>query len=183
MTMKKVLRDRWFWLVMWVCGLHMLAGCSGRFNPKLVPVSGVVTLDGKPLMVTTTPDGKPLALDDNCGRNDYAVVFHPDAAKGNTNPWKCEGSTSCRLSSAGRYQLWTLAFVSPRAAHDTGTREGALLGWYKVTIRPTKGMVPEADIAKIRQYLDIDKTPLSIQVVENPESGHYDIKLESNNPR
>jgi hypothetical protein len=139
-------------------------------------------------------------LSDNTGRMDYAVIFHPDPAKGNTNPWKCEGWLSSQPRTAGRYELWTLAFQTPRAfrgvngtqlarhavaplhlamweGHDSGSRKGAPLGWYKVTLRAAEA-VPEADVARIRKYLKLDSTPLIIEVVENPEQGHYDIKLE-----
>ena len=55
------------------------AGCGG---PKLVPVSGVATVDGKPF-------------------GGFVVTFNPDAEKGHSGRMDCSG----RLGSDGRYTL------------------------------------------------------------------------------
>jgi hypothetical protein len=193
--MKKAPRKHPVWRILCVCGLLALTGC-GSLSPRLYPVSGRVTLDGEPLVLKVTKDGGRIIIDNNWGRSDYTVVFNPDPAKGNTHPWTCEGV----VGPKGEYQLWTIAFKAktyggtagvPVAwnklapldgsmweGHDSGSRKGAPLGWYKVTIRAAEWNVPEADLAKIRQYLKVDTTPLSIEVVANPKPTQYDIKLE-----
>ena len=182
MTKKKVLRSPWFWLLVGVCGLLTWVGYDRLIRLKLYPVSGTVTLDGEPLLLKVTRDGTPLEKNyDYLGRSDYTVLFHPDPAKGNRNPWVCEGHLYRRIAE---YQLLTpIPHYSGgwMVDHTTFAQMGAPLGWYKVTIRP-EWSVPEPDVAKIRQYLKVDTTPLSIEVVKNPEPGHYDMKLESNNP-
>jgi hypothetical protein len=62
-------------------GLLTLAGCGG---PKLVPVSGMVTADGKPL-------------------TRGLLTFNPDPAKGNTARVSCTG----RIRGDGQYELYT----------------------------------------------------------------------------
>jgi len=147
MARKKVPWVRSVWYIVCVCGLLALAGCGSRF--KLVPVSGTVTLDGKPV-------------------TNYAVTFNPDPAKGNTNPVTCVG----KLNAEGQFGLRTLAV---KAREGGG---GAPLGWYKVTLRSGLPGMPEPEVEINPQYRDPNKTPLSVEVVANPEPGRYDIKLE-----
>jgi hypothetical protein len=90
-----------------VCGFLALAGGGG---PKLVPVSGTVTLDGKPF-------------------SGCIVTFVPDTAKGNKGNLAPQG----RLNAQGQFTLVTAAVI----ASDGGP--GAPLGWYKVTLRPGLG--------------------------------------------
>ena len=78
-----------------------LGGCGGV---KRVPVTGSVTLDGKPL-------------------EGGVLLFHPDASRGNTNRAGCTGPVK-----NGRYTLVT----SGVTRDETG--DGAPLGWYKVTL-------------------------------------------------
>jgi hypothetical protein len=70
---------RW-WLTIALC----CAGCGG--GPKYVPVSGVVTLDGKP-------------------GADLVVLFLPQASEGNQNPGR---GSSAYTGKDGRYQLKTM---------------------------------------------------------------------------
>jgi hypothetical protein len=56
-------------------------GCGG---PKTVPVSGVATLDGKPL-------------------DRGIVMFNPDASKGNDAKYGCRG----RVQGKGEFELYT----------------------------------------------------------------------------
>jgi hypothetical protein len=148
MTMEKF-RRQWLALVI-LGGLASVAlvGCGGV---KRVPVVGTVTRDGKPL------DG-------------VRVIFSPDAAKGNTSQISCDSWVK-----EGRYELQTTA------ASRAGTGAGAPLGWYKVTvIAPQTGgrKMPSAPVEINDKYKNIEKTPLAIEVKDNPEPGAYDIKLE-----
>jgi hypothetical protein len=94
--------------------LFTLAGCGGL---KLVPVSGKVTVDGKP------PTGA-------------AVSFVPDASKGNNARVSCMG----RISPDGRYELTT------NGVTKSETGKGAPLGWYKVTLVTTLPGSPEITV-------------------------------------
>jgi hypothetical protein len=95
-----------------------------------------------------------------------AVSFVPDASKGNNVRVSCMG----RIGADGRYELTSNGITRS----ETG--KGAPPGWYKVTLVTTLPGAPEITVNP--KYLDADKTPLSIEVVENPEPGRYDIKLE-----
>jgi hypothetical protein len=95
-------------------GLLALAGCGGL---KLVPVSGRVTLNDKPL-------------------NGGGVSFIPDASKGNNARVSCVG----RITPQGRYELTTTAVKGS----DSG--KGAPVGWYKVTLITTLPGSPEITV-------------------------------------
>lgn len=134
-----------------LCGLGSLAllGCGGG-NRR--PVSGTVTLDGQPL-------------------NGVIVEFAPEAAKGNTAA--ISGSSAV---TEGRYELRTTAVTRSESG------QGIPPGWYKVTVtlapivigrknKPAKRLdIPE-------RYTRVDKTPLEVEVKDNPEPGAYDLKL------
>lgn len=98
--------------------------------------------------------------------NGVAVSFVPDSSKGNTARLSCMG----RIGPDGRYALTT------NGVTRSETGKGAPLGWYKVTLVTTLPGAPE--VAVNPKYLDPAKTPLSIEVVANPEPDQYDIKLE-----
>jgi hypothetical protein len=123
-------------------GLIPLAGCG----PRYVPVSGTVTLDGKPLQ-------------------GGVIRFTPDTSKGNTAHVSCTGPVQ-----DGHYTLRTIGVTKA----DTGS--GAALGWYKVSLFTNLPGQPRIEVNS--KYTSVEKTPLSIEVVDNPEPGHYDIKLD-----
>jgi hypothetical protein len=83
-------------------GSLALAGCERSL--KRIPVSGNVTLDGKPLQ-------------------GGVLLFHPDASKRNTARVSCTGPVK-----SGRFTLVTSAVTRD----DTGS--GAPLGCFKVTL-------------------------------------------------
>lgn len=128
-------------------GLISLAGCG----VKRLPVSGTVTLDGKPL------DG-------------VVLTFSPDTAKGNTAQISCKSPVK-----EGRYDLQTIGITR------SGSGSGVPPGWYKVTIMfPRVGTrrVQRKNVDINEKYLSVEKTPLEIEVKDNPEPGVYDLKLE-----
>jgi hypothetical protein len=126
---------------------------------------GVPTLAGcggmkrYPVAGTATLDGKPLS---GC-----AVAFNPDASKGNTLVVAC----FARPDSEGRYQLKT----DTVKASEGGS--GAPLGWYKVSLMTGLPGDPEIKVKPV--FLDANKSPISIEIVEKPEPGHYDLKFTS----
>jgi hypothetical protein len=93
------------------------------------------------------------------------VTFYPDAAKGNSSGHQPNGV----LDAQGAYELFL-----------PGGRKGAPAGWYKVVVyavddpqpgKPNKYLVN-------KEYADVNTTPLSIEVVENPEPDRYSLKLK-----
>jgi hypothetical protein len=138
----------------------------GRLLAAVLCALGLIPLlgcgDGGPKRVsvsgTVTLDGKPI--------NGGILSFSPDASKGNTARASCSAPIM-----EGRYELQTSGVLRS----ETGS--GAPLGWYKVTVRTNLPGQPKIEVNN--KYRDHDKTPLSIEVVDNPEPGHYDIKLEN----
>jgi len=95
------------------------------------------------------------------------VTFHPDAAKG--NKWMEESVGE--IKSDGTYAL------SARG------KTGAAPGWYKVAVNyaevlnPANPYVTKWLMPQPEKYGDWNKSGLSIEVVEKPQPGQYDIKL------
>ena len=141
------------------------AQMGSRLLVSILCGSGLLALAccGGPKLVTVagtvTLDGKPLG--------GAAVSFNPDASKGNKARVSCLG----RINPQGRYEVGT----SGVEASDSGV--GAPLGWYKVTLMTTLPGSPEIHVPS--KYLDMEKTPLTVEVVADPAPGHYDFKLTS----
>ena len=101
-------------------------------------------------------------------------MFNPDASKANT----AQISTTSWIKN-GKYELKTNAIITSESG------PGVPKGWYKVTVRcnlpgedpPTFEGQPAYSIH--RKYMDAEKTPVSVEVVDNPQPGHYDIKVTS----
>ncbi len=124
-----------------------LAGC-GSDGPKLVPVSGKVTIGDKPLSTGS-------------------VLFKPDGAKGNTSTRDIFG----HIKEDGTYTL------------VTGKKEGAPLGWYKVAIQASEPVDPNNVRAAPKslvnkKYTKPETSGLSVEVVDSPAEGAYDLKLK-----
>lgn len=139
------------WRSFCVFGLFTLAGCGGF---KCVPVSGTLTLDGKPL-------------------TGYGLAFIPDPSKGNTEHVGCFSL----FDSQGHYDL------KAEGVKGSDRGQGAPVGWYKVVLITDLEGMPRPLKYKIHaKYLEFDKTPLSIEVVPKPEPGRYDFKLTNTKP-
>jgi hypothetical protein len=97
-----------------------------------------------------------------------AVIFRPDASKGNTSKHEPRGP----IDAEGHYKITT--------AHQSG----AAPGWYKVGVIATEAADPKNPYA-IRKslipakYNDPDQSDLSMEVVKNPAPGTYDINLKT----
>jgi hypothetical protein len=143
---------RRIWLVLCVGGLvWTLPGCHPA-GKKLVPVTGKVILDGQPWTIGD-------------------VGFFPDADKGNTNQQASVGV----IAADGVYQLLTAG------------KRGAPPGWYKVVVWATNDPAaagnPWGTDGKPRpinwlidaKYTNKDTTTLTVEVVENPLPGQYDL--------
>jgi hypothetical protein len=110
-----------------------------------------------PVSGKVTVDGQPLTH--------FRVSFVPDTAKGNQTPVACNG----RMNEQGEYELRT------QAVKNSDGGQGAPLGWYKVVVVVGLPGDPPSNVDPI--FTKVDKTPFSIEVVDNPEPGHYDLKL------
>jgi hypothetical protein len=113
----------------------------------LSPVSGKVTVDNQPV---TSGQVTLIPLEETASA-------------------KSAGLSAGSLDAEGNYTI------------TTGGKKGAPLGKYKVTVTPVMVPVagatgpPTAPFNKV--YQDAQATPLQIEVVENPEAGRYDLKL------
>jgi hypothetical protein len=148
MTATKTVRRGWVQLaILGTFALTSVVGCGGV---RRIPVSGAVTVDDQPL-------------------NGGYLVFTPDTAKGNTHRISCTSPIK-----DGRYNLETNGVSRP----DSGP--GVPLGWYKVTFRilvESTKKHPQAPINVNEKYKNVETTPLSVEVKDNPEPGAYDFKL------
>jgi hypothetical protein len=133
-----------------VLAILLLCGCSN--GPKRVPAAGIVELDGRPM-------------------EGGILMFEPDVSKGNNARVSCSSPVR-----GGRYELQTAGVERS----DSGP--GIPLGWYKICVRANRPGAPPAfpgqpvlDIDP--KYLDPQKSPVSIEIVENPAPGAYDLKF------
>jgi hypothetical protein len=127
----------------------LLAGCS-PIQEDYLPVEGTITVHGQPLPAGT-------------------IVFHPDAAKGNTSKREPRGVIG--TVEPGHYRL------------TTDDRDGAPPGCYKVTIfalppitRENSQRPPEwlAD----PKYADVQTSGLTAVVGKNAAAAAYDFDLQ-----
>lgn len=144
----KIVGRGWFSLaILGAFALTSVVGCGGV---KRVRVSGTVTLDGQPF-------------------TGGHLVFSPDNAKGNTHRINCRG----RIKD-GHYDLETNGVTR----EESGS--GVPLGWYKVTFMMLEESTKKNPIQPLNinsKFRDPDKTPLSVEVKDNPEPGAYDFKM------
>jgi hypothetical protein len=142
----------------------MLKRLSSRLAWPILCVCALFTFPGcdrlklVPVSGVVTQAGKPLT--------GGAVSFVPDSSKGNTARLSCVG----RIGRDGRYELMS------NGVTKSETGKGAPLGWYKVMLLTSLPGAPDITVDPI--YTDPESTPLSVEVVANPESGRYDFKLD-----
>jgi len=138
------------WLALAILGAFALTSVVGCGGVRRIPVAGTVTLDGQPL-------------------NGGWLVFTPDTAKGNTARISC----TSRIQD-GHYDLETNGVTRSESG------SGVPLGWYKVSFRILEESTKKHPMAPINvneKFKDPDKTPLSVEVKDNPAPGAYDFKL------
>jgi hypothetical protein len=110
-----------------------------------------------PVNGQVTYEGKPVTSG--------SLVFKPDTTKGNQSTLE----PAATIGADGNYSL----FIKER--------EGAPLGWYQVGVvaqeanpndpyAPAKSLIPA-------KYNDAATSGLSVEVVETPAAGAYDLKL------
>jgi hypothetical protein len=118
-----------------------------------------------PAGVKLVPVRGKVTLTDGTAVSHGYVVFHPDPAKGNASKEICQGQIK-----NGEYVILT------------GPKEGAPPGWYKVTVEAAKVVDPNnpyfTEWLADQRYVDAEKSGLTAEVVESPEPGRYDFKLD-----
>ena len=98
-----------------------------------------------------------------------SVSFRPDAAKGNPSQHHPAGV----IDAEGNYRLFTAG------------KEGAPPGWYKVLVtvhekiaqKPAEAHPGMPKSLINARYAAVETTDLSVEVVEEPAQGAYDLKL------
>jgi hypothetical protein len=135
--------------------VYLVSGCGDASGVgRILPVSGTITLNGQPLIAQTA-----------------MVLFKPDASRGNQSPLDPAGA----LDGQGHYTLVTAG------------KTGAPPGWYKVVVTATTTDVnlppgkrrdhPRPKSLVAAKYGQAATTALSVEVVESPAAGAYDLKL------
>jgi hypothetical protein len=148
-------------IVLVLGALSLAIGASGCADSSGVgqtfAVSGKATLNDTPLTAKST-----------------VIVFKPDASRGNTSSFEPTGT----VDADGTYTLKTLGKI------------GAPPGWYKVVVTAReeaeplhpKGPKQHRPVAKSllpAKYGQAETSGLSIEVVEKPAPGAYDLKLNN----
>ena len=131
-----------------LCAGMTLTGCGGPTGPVLVPVSGVVTVDGAPA-------------------EGAGVSLRPDADKGNKVEWFPTGVadkegkfTLTTTAKPGAPPGWYKIVVMPYSPPPFG-------GEAQKTAPPSFNA----------KYSKPDTTDLTINVTKSPAPGAYDLKL------
>ena len=130
-------------------------GCGSTTAPteRLVPVSGSITLDGKPLAGAV-------------------IMFWPDSTKGN----QTTSQPYAEADSQGRYQLVLGIGKDKHEGSPLGWYRVIAEAWDlpkgKSSNSPPKLLSPQV-------YADPRKSPLRVEVVEAPAPGAYDLQLKS----
>ena len=93
------------------------------------------------------------------------VILQPDKAQGNLSMEICQGTIQ-----EGNYTIMT------------GARPGAPLGAYTVAIEAAKEVDPQnpyfTEWLADEKYIDPTRSKLTLVVVEKPDPGRYDFKLD-----
>jgi hypothetical protein len=153
MPVHRVSVGRWFLASALAGAVFLAAGCGDpNAVGKTLEVKGKVLQGGQPL-------------------NGATITFVPDEAGGNTSKFRPSGTTD----ADGMYTLTT--------GTATGTNKGAPPGKYKATVSAgmpaiVKDSPPPAMLNIDPMYGDPAKSNLSVEVVDSPPAGAYDLNLK-----
>tara|TARA_R110002111_G_scaffold1157_1_gene8175 strand:- start:37125 stop:37580 length:456 start_codon:yes stop_codon:yes gene_type:complete len=124
------------------------AGCSSEeAGPELIPVSGIITVDGNPL---------PLA----------GISFRPDETKGNSSPYQPGGTAD----ENGKYDL----IAAAKQGASPGWYKVVV---FPYSPPPGTNGVPKTAVPFNKKYSNPNTTDLSIEVKAGTAPGAYDLKL------
>ncbi len=131
------------WPVAWL--LLLPAGCGD--GPRLVPVSGKVTVNGEPLTTGT-------------------LVLKPDRDRGNTSPFE----PAATINADGTYRVYTnYQAGAPVGVYKVGVQAA-------VPINPGAEYPTYRSLID-KRYNNAATSGLTLSVVENPAPDAYDLKL------
>ena len=140
---------------------------AGSFTALLIVLVGMAGCQDPPTPTVpvsgkVTVDKKPLTTG--------VVTYYPDAGKGNNSKESAVGA----IGADGTYKL------------STNGRDGAPVGWYKVTV--SSQPVPTGDTPQVKdlpkgqpinsKYLRVETSGISVEVTDPPKPGAYDIDLK-----
>jgi hypothetical protein len=129
-------------------------GCDSSGVGKTHPVTGTITLDGKPLTSATV-----------------TVLFKPDAARGNTTSFEPAGT----MDERGQYSVNTNGKQgAPPGWYKVVVTAFSGLPQHSGTAHDRRPMVKSLLPA---MYGSAASTKLAIEVVENPAPAAYDLNL------
>lgn len=136
-------------IVVAVLAASLLSGCGGSDDgPKLVPVSGKVTLAGSPLP-------------------GVGISFRPDKAKGNKSVHEPSGTADAE----GKFELVAAA----KNGAEVGWYKVVII---PATPAPTGGEMPQVGPPPFNvKYTDVTTTDLTIEVKAGAAPGAYDLTL------
>ena len=140
-------RSRWLQSLVCLCIALALAGCKKSGPGKLYPVSGKVTLGGKPM-------------------TSGFVGLAAEASTGQGAPFMATGT----IGSDGKYEIQTDGKPgAPLGKYKVTINPGMPATKEEAA---TMGKLPFD-----ASYTNPAKTPLAVEVVESPKPGAYDLKL------
>jgi hypothetical protein len=138
-----------------VISLCFALGCNRSSDglDKLQPVKGKVVFNGKSIATG----------------NVRSVMLRPDAEKGNTSPHEPRGE----IDKDGNFEIFT------------ANRRGAPPGHYKVAVSIMESPLPDSTNMYAApkwlidaKYGDPETSGLTLNVVEKPANGAYDLTIE-----
>jgi hypothetical protein len=142
--------DGWSTVTPLLLALVFLAGCKSRAPEEvLLPVSGKVTVDSKPLTLGW-------------------VIFYPDASKGNAS----SRLPAAEIQPDGTYTLLTNSQLGAAAGMY---KVVVLASREPIPARPPPNWVPSW--LHDQKYAQAETTDLQIEVKDSPEPGRYDLRL------
>jgi hypothetical protein len=142
-------RGRWLLGLLCLCGVLALAGCGKPGPGKLYPVSGKVTINGKPM-------------------TSGFVGFAPEASPGTGS--RAQFMATGTIGSDGTYEIKT----DGKPGAPLGKYKATINPGMPTTKEEAANM---GKLPFDRSYTDPAKSPLAVEVVESPQAGAYDLKL------
>ncbi len=135
-------------LALWILAAIFLSSCSGKSGPALVPVTGVVTWNGRQL-------------------TEGSVSFHP------LQPGGAGLVPTGAIDQQGHYQL----FTNKRTGCPAGPYHVVVFANEPVDPQNrSHAGLPKSLID--RKYNRVDTTPLKVEVRADAPAGTYDLALE-----
>jgi hypothetical protein len=148
------------WICLLAVGLAMLPGCSGRGGPELAPVSGKITLEGKPLAgahVTFTAKDAPRAA---LGTTDAQGLYQLTTFRPNDGAVLGKHTVTVTMPAKGTAEM---SAAKPDAAYGEAMRQAS------------KGVAPRGSEIPAK-YANPATSELSAEVKKGKNEFSFDLK-------